>query len=376
MKKQILIFAFFILAALASITNTYGQLLPGKTQPQPTTCAGEPLHPFPGKPYDYSVNIGNGVIPTNYTWWATKDQNFITASGTVNYASALTVASGDLIATGAGYGTVSGTATMTITWSPSILAKTQFQGTPSTTVFPSPTFVAVVGNGSCTNNIQVYEINPKPAFTVDITNIDPATLTSTTYSTTVSQCVDEVQSAVYNTTSKAIDVDYGTNVLYFEVVAANFVTNWLPLFTVMTGSLATDQTADIGWASSFANAQAGTFIQPQVTGIVNGGTASGTTVITADPSITNTALGVSLYVRVVIHNNQEESIALKQFTLAVDGVDSTSEWDLDNATCTEPNAANQQDLALQEITPRPQINDATTPETIPSPDDFIIKTNP
>lgn len=379
MKKQILFLAFFILAALASITNSYGQgLVPGPTRPTATTCVGEPLHPYAGKPYDYSVTIGNGVaVPADgYTWWATKDQNFITASGTINYgvATRLNVATGELIAVGPGYGTTSGTSTMNITWSPEILAGTNYQYSKAT---GTPTFVAVVGTSTCTNNVQVYEINPKPAFTVDITNIDPSTMTSTaTLGDQVGQCVDIVRSAIYNTTSHEIDMDYGTNTLYFEVIAANFVTNWTPLFQIMAGSLAADQTVDIGWATSFANAQAGTFVETEMTGIVDGGTASGTTAIAADATVTDTNDGVSLYVRVVIHNNQEESLALRPFTLAVDGVDSTNEWDLVNLACTEPDAADQDDKAIHNINPRPQIDDATTPELIADPQDFIIKTNP
>jgi len=371
MKKQILFLAFFILAALASITDSYGQLLPGVTQPQATTCVGEPLHPYPGVPYNYSVTIGNGVTVPNdgYTWWATKDENFITASGTINYGAAnrLDVAPGELIFTSPEYGTTSGTATMTITWSPEVLAGTDYQGSPGP---GTPTFVAVVGTSTCTNNIQVYEINPKPNFTVDITNIDPSTLTSTTYSATVAQCVDIVRSAVYN--AGEIDMDYGTNTLYFEVVAANFVTSWKPLFEITSGLTGT-QRADISWYESMADATGGTGVIESFTGLGSGDTASGTVALTADASVTNTVNGVSLIVKVVIHNYKEESLTLSPFTLAVDGIDSTNEWDLVNSTCFEPNAADQVDYAVHNINPRPDINDATN-DNQTAPDTFIIKT--
>ncbi|GAB1451519.1 hypothetical protein MASR2M47_15750 [Draconibacterium sp.] len=54
-------------------------------------------------------------------------------------------------------------------------------------------------------------------------------------------CVDQVQSATYNTTSKELDMDYGHNVIYFEVAAANFVNQLDSYYLQFIGGLALRQ---------------------------------------------------------------------------------------------------------------------------------------
>jgi len=76
---------------------------------------------------------------------------------------------------------------------------------------------------------------------------------------------------------------------------------------------------------------------------------------------------------VVISNNTEQSIADRPFTLAVDGRDSTNEWDLINATCATTAGADQADTSVQTITARPNINDAIAPAPTAAPTTFIPK---
>lgn len=375
MKKQILFLAFFVLAALASITDTYGQvLMPATTpplapKPAPVTCVGtdSPLNPRPGKAYDYGVNIGNagalvGGAVSTYTWWVTKDPNFVTttASTTTNLTTKLDVGTG-LLGAGAGYGTTGGTATMSITWSPQTLAGTIYQGA-------SPTFVAVMTNGACSNNIQVYEIDPQPAFTVDITNIDVTKSVAETYGTTVSTCVSEVVSAVYNSGTKQIDMDYGTNTIYFEVVSANFVGSWTPTITV--AGLATGETATVTIHDTWAEAQAGTGIK-ETLDFAGNGTEVGA--VPLGSTVSNTTLGVSVWLAVTIDHNKYESLATNTIRVTVGGMDTTGVFDLaDN--CTAATDVDIDDYAEQDITPRPDIDDTTGDPITPAPDTFIIKT--
>lgn len=365
MKKQILFLAFFVLAALASITDTYGQAQPSTILPRPLTgCSDYALHPLPGKEYSYQVTNTAGDPVVNYTWWATKDPNFLTATATANTGTMLNVGAGELIGKSSNYGVATaGGSTVSITWSPEVLANTLYQGPiPGS---PSPTFVVVKADGSCTNNLKVYEINPLKAFTVDIAN---STASATlAYGNTESSCVDIVRGATYMPATDDLVMNYGTNTITFEVIAANFVTNWTPLFTIVDG-LTASQTATVGWAYTKANAQAGTFIQ-SATGLVEGGTLSGTTAATT--SETNTVNGVSIWVTVIIQNNSYESLADQPFTLAVDGIDSTGQWDL-TAICASGNAADKDDQATQGITARPTVND-TTVDPQPNPDTFIPK---
>lgn len=373
---------------LAIITNTltsFGQgALPSTRAPQPGTCVDYPLHPKAGIPYTYEVSATAGDAVENWTWWATKDPNFIdlaTGTGVPNLATRLTVTTGQLISAGTGtpsnYG-VAGAAgnTMSITWSPEILAATEYRAAANvngSAADPSPTFVVAVANGSCTNNIQVYEINPSPSFTVDITNIDPSINTSVEYGTDVPQCVDIVRGAEY-ATGGTINMNYGADTLYFEVIAANFVTSWTPTFQIMSG-LSGDQTASIGWAYTLTNAQNGVFIDPATTDLGANGVVTGNTAIVPDASVTNTANGVSIYVRVIISNNTFQSREDQPFALAVDGLDASGEYDLINENCTETTEFDENDIAIQTINPRPTIEDATNDDEDNEPNTFDTKVN-
>lgn len=367
MKKQVLFLAFFILALFAGNFTTFGQneLLPSNLAPVAGTCTSDALHPKAGIPYNYTVDNTNTVVPTDYSWWITKNPQFI-VPGTVapavavpDQTSKLTVTTGQLIATSA-LGAADPN-TISVTWTPEILAATEYQGTPNiaaTAAAPSPTFVVVMANGTCTNNLQVYEIDPSPSFTVDIANIDDTDATLA-YGTDAPQCADVVRGATY--AGSEVVMDYGTNTLYYEVISANFVTSWIPTFQIMAGSLNGDQTADISWYPTLAAAKLGTApIEPVVAGQVDGAVIAGTTALTTnEPNTTN---GVSVYVKVVIHNNKWETVLLDNpFTLAVDGVDSTNQWDLINADCTDPAAADQADASTQTITRRPDILDNSGP---------------
>jgi hypothetical protein len=427
MKKQILILAFFVLAMMAGSLSSYGQaLLPGITKPvpiapnvttQPLTpllCVSgtpQPLHPFAGVAYDYSMTNGAGATSANWTWWATKDPAFITA-GTppvLNMTNMLTVASNDLLATSLApiYGVNNsggalGANTVSITWSANILASTDYQGdvtAAGTPAAPSPTFVVGYSKGAlgCTDNIEVFEINPLPNFIVDIAPIDTLATAGNNWTqgwgATVAQCVDNVQSALYNNTSKALDMNYGKDNFYFEVTAANFNTNWNPAFTV-TGGLSEGQQAKISLYETLADAQAGTGALASTATLLHDGNvlaapSGATPTFSWDPDVDLTAanpadaaIGVSLYVRVTIINGTFESLAANPFTLAVDARDfnDTGIWDMEDDDCPGGAGLNQADgidTAIENITPRPTLEMdgalMNEPNTV-NPDDVINKT--
>jgi hypothetical protein len=408
MKKQILFMAFVTLALIFAGTNiVYGQsLLPGITSPTkpaplqpiaPIACetSALPLHPVPGVPFTYTMTNGTGATSANWTWYATKDANFIT-TGTppiLNLATQLTVASGALITTGmsANYG-VDNTAasnaaenSVTINWSAATLAGTDYQGIPGP---GTPTFVVGYSKGlaGCSDNLQVFEINPMPNFTIDIAAIDASGATLGWDVNTEEQCVDEVQSATY--AAGAITVDYGTNTIYYEVAAKNFVTNFAPSFTIL-GGLLTDQTATISIYNNYADAS-----NPASTPLWSSAAiavAGMNTIINSNTALTATnqpdiATGVSFFVKVVIDNNTEESLADNPFRLAVDAYDNTnagaiqagvSIWDMEDADCpTLADAADQIDEATITITPRPTMlmdgGAMSEPSTV-NPEDVINK---
>lgn len=392
MKKQILIIAFFVLALMAGSLSSFGQVLTHDAGlpalvgvPLPlTACPSDALHPLPGQPYVYAITNPNGAIVAadTYTWWATKDQTFVDATNLNGKTSTmLTTASNDLVAVGAGYGLpTAATPSMSITWSADILSKTKYQAVgadaPKTSTFVS---VLATGGTGCTNNLQVYEINPLPAFTLDITNVDKAGVAKP-YGTDVPQCVDQVRTAAYAVATHDVLMDYGTNVLIFEVIAANFVTSWVPTFTIGTNSLSTvvgkTQTADISWYSTLAGAQTGVGAIETKPGLADAAVTAGVTPLTVAAG-TNTANGVSLYVRVVIHNQKFESIVDNPFVLKVDGKDATNQWDLNNtaaaATCAVA-GVDGLDAATQTITKRPDIQSNPNPASaVGTPADWVPK---
>jgi hypothetical protein len=404
MKKQILFLAMFTLALIfAGTNNVFGQqLLPGITTTQPITvidCETNalPLHPVPGVPFTYTMTNGSGATSANWTWWATKDPNFVTITAPattpdINLSTQLTVGSGALITTGmsANYGVDNrggNNATensVTINWSAATLAGTDYQGIPGP---GTPTFVVGYSEGlaGCSDNLQVFELNPMPNFTIDIAAIDATGATLGWDVNTEEQCVDEVQSAVYS--AGAITMDYGTNTIYYEVAAKNFVTDFAPSFMIMEG-LRTDQTATISIYESYSDATTSTgalwtSAAIDATGmntIVNSNTAL---TYTNQPDV---ATGVSFFVKVVIDNNTEESLADNPFRLAVDAYDNTNSgayqagssiWDMESNDCpTLTDAADQIDEAIITITPRPTMQmdggAMSEPSTV-NPEDVINK---
>lgn len=378
MKKQIFL---SMLAFMVSLTVAWAQpyqLSPSITTTQPITplsCVANSnfLHPVAGQSYNYEMT---GTGTSQWTWFATKNPAFITA-GVLASDSLKEGVVGQIIAASDNYGKSSATNSVNITWSPEILANTLYQGTPSTTVFPSPTFVVGYATGTaCADNIKVYEINPIRNFTVDIANIDPATEATLGWGIPTEQCVDKTQGATY--TAGNLLMDYGKDTLYFEVAAANFVKNWTPIFQVM-GGLTSPQTADITLHSSLANAKAGTLIAPTATATIPVGTPWATGLQFTATDAAQVATGVSLFVRVIITNSTFESLAAQTFVLAVDARDNdnTGIWDMEDDDCTTlADAADQIDRAEHTINPRPTITGANVPDSNTADPNNIVPKNP
>ncbi len=380
MKKQILFLTFFVLAILASIDSAFAQTsLAPASQALPTlSCTGNAnfLHPVAGVSYTYQMDGTTGTEQADqWTWFATKDPDFITA-GALNTAGALTTTTG-LLATSANYNAPSGTNSVDITWSPEVLANTVYQGAAG-----EPTFVVGYATGTnCADNIQVYEINPIMSFIIDIAAIDESDATLA-WDAVASECVSPVVGATYDTGTHALNMDYGTDTIYFEVSAANFVNDFTPTFRILSG-LSTTQTADIGIASTLADAQAGTFVATHswaATDIGGAGQDWATGQTFNASSSSDVATGVSLYVRVVIDNNTYESLTSQDFALAVDAIDDggAGQWDMEDDDCgaTPTDAADQVDTATQTINPRPTITGANVPDSNAAAPNDIVGKNP
>ena len=341
MKKQF--FIFFLLILTATVTS--GQMKAGSA-PQPlTACTTDALHPLAGVPYNYSATVN----PTggNFQWWATKDVNFITtptspAGPTVNNSGTrLTVAGNGLLRTSTNYGTAGSLDNVDITWSSATLA-----GTTTTT----PTFVVLQNDATgtnCANNLKVYQITAVNGFTVDIKNMDQSKETLA-YAAAYSLCASNIASATYVVTGGvgAIVTDYGTNILYFEVVAANFTGGYTPSFQV--SGLAAGQT--VTSINVFTDALMAT---SAIATTLTTTTYSTAAPITVDPAVINTTTGVSLYVKVTIANGTHENLTGDLIALSVNGTNLAGEKDVVNTSCATQ--TDFEDKATQTITARPKV---------------------
>lgn len=282
----------------------------------------------------------------NAFWYATYSTTFTTAGARV---ATIIPADGVDIATGAvNYNTpltsVASPTSTTVTWTSAGLA-----GIDKTT---KPLFMVVEYTGpTCSNNIKVMQIIPKIAFTVDITNMTHGTTTSLPYLTAESQCFDMVQSAKMDATFTNVIIDYGTNVLLFEVIGANFTGSYLP--TLKLSGLQGTQTAAIDWGYT-----AGTYDQPLVAdqAAAGGITSPEFTVSTTAPA---TDKGVSIYVRVTVKNHGWEGTANEDVSLAVEATDNTPQKNKDvDPDCVTFTSFG--DIAMQTLNARPAVTPGTT----------------
>ncbi|MEI7829233.1 MAG: hypothetical protein WCI31_05665 [Prolixibacteraceae bacterium] len=337
-------------------TSALAQTAVTGSAPQPTTCTNDPLHPIAGKPYDYSAILN----PTGGTtfWYATKSTTFVTAgvrSATEILADGTTIMSGATNYRTLGSGAASPTTT-NVTWTSAGL-----KGVDATT---NPLFMVLEYKGpTCANNMKVYQILPKNAFTVDILNIKNNGLTPLAYGTNDTQCYADIASAKF--VSPNMVYDYGVNKMYFEVVAANFTKAFTPSFKL--SGLKTGQSALVEWTvdKTFAS------------GLSALGTAQNATTGTplsfagaaVNTNVANTTLGVSVYIRVTITNGLYEGLTDDNITMAVEAVNDSGDPDIDNATCAAP-ASTYEDIATQTLNLRPTVT------SDPATGAFVVQTLP
>lgn len=340
MKKQILILVVIVLAAFANVNESYGQTAVAGSLPKPLTCTTGPLNPVAGQPYDYTATFN----PDGGTafWYATKSTDIVT--GSARTANVEAIGAG-VVAAGTNYATnqtpTSGPSTATITWSSAGL---------STVTTAAPLLVVVeyeAAAANCANNLKVFNIVPKNAFTVDIRSMASDGTGPADYGVKTSQCADDVEAATFNTTTASMNMDYGDQTLYFEVIAANFTGSFIPSYQ-LTGLLP-GQTAEIFWGYTAATAT------NSLGAIVNTTVVNGTAASTA---LTNTKDGVSIYVKVVVQNNKVENIGGQTITLAVDAKNAEGQDDVLETDCSVNTAF--ADAASQDITTRPSITPGAT----------------
>ncbi len=347
MKKQILTVTFFVVALIFAGTNSYAQT-PGANNPTPIIADGQPdpyvtyltasgsiasapvstlscatsvdaLHPQVGVTYTYDVNVTN--TGANIHWFVTTETNIITA---LNNITGPDIDPGDgtgdyILASGTEYNKPNNTSeTVGISWK-------SFDG--STTPVLLVTYV--VDAAGCTDNIEVYRIQPIFNFTLDLDALaDDGTILSSP-----EECVSPVESAVYDASANSgaggLVVDYGENWLFFSVTAANFSHSWMPTFqTTYSGDVEdpievqwaypADAEANTNWHTTTATTNGtGTETYTSSDPVLHSGTNTSTGVIGADDGT-----GESIVVRVRVDHGSNENPQTGSLTLNL-GVNGT-----------------------------------------------------
>lgn len=299
MKKQILFLAFLLVAVFSGMKNTYAQTYTNyltaanaaaiqcaAVTPLPCIAVADPLHPIPGQSYTYTVNVAPAPAGTTIHWFVTDNPNVIAAAA---LTTDIDVEDGDyVLAAGAEYNVpANGTNTIQISWK-------SFNATTHEVLLV--TFVTDAAG--CTNNIEVYRIEPTFSFTLDIAAL------ADNGAFGASECVSPVESATY-TGGTDLTMNYGENWIFFSVNAANFVDSWLPSFqTNYTGA---GTVGTVEWAYP-ADALANTAWH-----------AATVPVAARDASGAVGAAGECIVLRVQIDHADDEIIAATVLTMGVNG---------------------------------------------------------
>ena len=352
MKKQILILVMFTLALIFAGNKSFAQdlnyLNVGTTEcpvPAVLNCGSTGtvghLNPIPGVVYNYEVAVAPGVSTGNIQWFVTDDATLIDATGLIAGIEPNDGTSPFLLAATppAVYNSLTNTsATISVSWQ-------SFDGVANNVLLVA----YVQGENGCSDNIEVWRIEPAFTFRLEIAGLMP----DGTASATANECVTPVQSAVYNGTN--LTMDYGDNYVFFVVSAASFVDSWQPTFTVNSTSTPVALT-DVEWAYP---AQA----------ILPTGTWNAITVPVEAQNVLNAVGddGECIIVRVHVDHGNVENDVVSTVTLGVDGImldassglyTNTDLSDLDNgANPGDPCVVGSNDSAVYTLNPRPSITE-------------------
>jgi hypothetical protein len=363
MKKQILFMMFLSLAfVFAGVNDAFAQLDPNypagtaKTPAIPLGCAADfgHLNPNPGQEYTYEISTTPAAIGSVH-WFVTDESDVIYLDGGAAVLQPSRDNSTDgyeyiLEAEAGVYNVATNTQkTIDITWQ-------YFE--PANEVL----LVAYVTTADgCTDNVEVWRIEPAFSFTLDVLAMDDDGNLSTGASF-ADECVSPVVSATYDGTE--LTMDYGINYLYFSVTAANFVGSWMPDLDASITAGVGGAIGDIHWAYPTEATETGTW--NLTTDAVNASAAATNGVVGVD--------GEHIIVRVEIINDAVEDpvgATAATVTLTIDGI----MYDAANLNYTNPDLRDVEEVggvciqdgdpdeASHSLLPRPLITEVTPDAT-------------
>lgn len=232
----------------------------------------------------------------------------------------------------------------------------------------------------CTNdNLKVYKIQPKIAFTLDIANLaSNGALQGASFGTCFSDIVGARYDPAFGTDGGVI-YDYGINYLFFSVNAANYTDSWRPSIKVEGTDAIQDVSVHWAYPANATSAAAAGWNEMPLDG--DGNYTSTNPVEAQDASNAVGSDGECIIVRVTIEHNHFEGIDDLPITVSVDG---KTRLDLPLADqiadvhytggdniCGEPDDFDY-DIVTHTLQQRPEMID----ETDPDPDDDFLPIAP
>ena len=276
-----------------------------------------------------------------YLWYITKDVDLI--SGAVETPGTdFTVSSSYSVYNN----TTGGTNEIHITWNPSAIGQTFY-------LVEKTTATSDANGVDCTvENMKVYEIKPVNTFLLAVVGSD---LSGDDTKSEV--CVDNVESAIVS--GSDVTYLYGTNTIYYKITASGILGGWNPRIQLpaLAGAAAGQTYVTADWTDDDGSTW-------HSFGDVTGGAGNYTS--TDDATVTDAVNGSDIIVRLVIDNERYETLSDQGITIGVDGYLPTAYTESDikgGGDCTPEDPFGK--TGTSTITPRPTLEDTTTPSFMP-----------
>jgi hypothetical protein len=340
MKKQLLfIVSIIVLALFAGNTNVSAQ------------CASDGFHPAANQPYEYIVLIdpaggyqGSGI----YTWYVTQDVNIINGASIIPNDGTYFTVDGGLSA----YNSTAPTGTSNIlglTWTPAAVGSL------------NPFFLvlryresnpnATEPLGCSAENIRVWQIFPINTFLLAVNS----SFQNGTPFANATTCAADVIGAQVNGGGATVTYTYGTNTLYYTILASGYTGDWTPSIELpaLTGAVTYGQNyLEADWTSDLTGT--GTWVAfTGAAGSTGGQFQSPTPATILDP-----VAGTPILIRVQIANVNYETLADQAIEMGVDGLTAGNQPDIIGGA--GPNACDPEAIfgkkAIYTILARPTVN--------------------
>lgn len=285
MKKQIFLIAVLVLSA--SLNKIYAQ------------CSPDEKRPSPGVEYTYTANISGVTTGTEAKyWWYIVDNVDVFATTPLTVGTLFTV-------NGTNYNVGDATVNyIKITWTPASIGNTyylvlRYKETTSTT----PTCEV--------ENISVFEIKPLNTF---LLAFEGGMLNAGTYTATAGSnaCAAAPTGALVTPATPSVLITYGNNTLYYVATASGILGQWRP--SIQLPALATSQTyVSAEWTADMTGGGGWVNLNPALNGQTQD-LVSGT-----NATVTNATTGTPILIRIVINNNNWQTLAAQSIQVGLDG---------------------------------------------------------